>query len=327
MPFNNIRGVFHPEIYHGFGKKQNFFEGWYFKIVNQPENLRFAIIPGIAMGNNKDEQHAFIQILDGTNCISTYYRFKTTEFWANNKKFEITIADNYFSADKMSLNLPNFKGTLQFSSLTPWPKTLLSPGIMGWYSFVPFMECYHGVVSLYHTISGSLTIDETNHNFNNGIGYTEKDWGTSFPSAWIWMQTNHFSQSDICLTASVAKIPWLGGSFIGFIAGLWLKNKLHVFTTYTGAKLQHVSIQQNTIHYKIADAHLALELIATQAPGAELKSPVLGLMEGRIKESMQATVTVKLFEKSKQNEKLIFSDTARNAGLEVAGNVQELLIS
>lgn len=320
----SIRGLFHPEMYHGFNKKQNFFEGWYFKVVNQPENLRFAIIPGIAMTPTR-EQHAFIQILDGTNCTSQYYRFEAAEFKASETDFEVRIADNFFSAHKIVLNLPDFQCNLQFSQLTPWPKSLLSPGIMGWYTFVPFMECYHGVISIYHHISGNIKINETLHDFTGGIGYTEKDWGKSFPSSWIWMQSNHFSQPEVCLTASVAKIPWLGSSFIGFIAGLWLHGKLHVFTTYTGAKLQNVAIHDDAVHYRIADKRFALELIAYKATGAELKSPLQGLMEGRVNESMQATVSVKLLEKHKQGEKLIFSDTARNAGLEVAGNVQELL--
>ena len=31
-----------------------------------------------------------------------------------------------------------------------------------------------------------------------------------FPQAWVWMQTNHFEQPRISLTASVAIIPWMG---------------------------------------------------------------------------------------------------------------------
>ena len=29
-------------------------------------------------------------------------------------------------------------------------------GIMGWYRFVPFMQCYHGVVSLNHKLNGTF---------------------------------------------------------------------------------------------------------------------------------------------------------------------------
>ena len=35
-----------------------------------------------------------------------------------------------------------------------YPGTIFSPGIMGWYSFVPFMECKHGIVSINHDLTG-----------------------------------------------------------------------------------------------------------------------------------------------------------------------------
>jgi hypothetical protein len=75
------------------------------------------------------------------------------------------------------------------------------------------MECYHGVLSFDHKISGSLTINEIEVNFDDGKGYLEKDWGTSIPSSWIWMQTNQFQGDVASLFGSVAKIPRLKNYF------------------------------------------------------------------------------------------------------------------
>ena len=63
---------------------------------------------------------------------------------------------------------------------------------MGPYTFAPFMECYHGVLSFDHTIAGSLAVDGQELDFTGGHGYIEKDWGQAFPKAWIWTQSNHF---------------------------------------------------------------------------------------------------------------------------------------
>ena len=49
-------------------------------------------------------------------------------------------------------------GRLVFEGITPWPVSITSPGIMGWYAWVPKMECYHGVLSLDHRIQGDLQI-------------------------------------------------------------------------------------------------------------------------------------------------------------------------
>ncbi|MPN29068.1 hypothetical protein SDC9_176516 [bioreactor metagenome] len=84
---------------------------------------------------------------------------------------------------------------------------LLNAGIMGWYRFVPFMECYHGVVSLTHNLNGKIYINNEVHNFKDGKGYIEKDWGSSMPSAWIWMQSNHFNENNSSFMLSIANIP------------------------------------------------------------------------------------------------------------------------
>ena len=39
------------------------------------------------------------------------------------------------------------------------------------------------------------------------------------------------------MTLSVARIPWMGGSFVGFIAGVLVGEALYRFATYTGARL------------------------------------------------------------------------------------------
>ncbi len=46
---------------------------------------------------------------------------------------------------------------------------------MGWYRFLPFMECYHGVISLTHNLKGKIIVDNKIFAFENGKGYIEKD--------------------------------------------------------------------------------------------------------------------------------------------------------
>ena len=57
------KALWNPDMYHGWGKEKNYFEGWYFKIVDPTEQYAFAFIPGISIG--QENQHAFIQVLDG----------------------------------------------------------------------------------------------------------------------------------------------------------------------------------------------------------------------------------------------------------------------
>ena len=314
------KATWNPDMYHGWGKERNYFEGWYVKIVDPKEQYVFAIIPGISKGQD-GKQHAFIQVLDGKKATASYHEFPVEAFKPSSERFAVQLGDNFFSAEEVHLALPELQGKIQFSNPYPWPKMLGAPGIMGWYSFVPFMQCYHGVVSVNHAISGSLKVYGEAVSFEDGKGYMEKDWGRSFPSSWIWTQTNHFDANRrVSAMASVARIPWLGRHFIGYIVGFLLDDHLYRFATYTGAKMK-AKLFDDRVELSFKDRKNRLEFIAYKAEGGDLLSPLSGNMTGKVNESMQAHVAIQLFEK----EELIFEGMGRNAGLEVAGPVEELL--
>jgi hypothetical protein len=48
-----------PAMYHGHGKRAPFFEGWYYKLVSVDEQHRYAVIPGVILG---EDGHTFIQV-------------------------------------------------------------------------------------------------------------------------------------------------------------------------------------------------------------------------------------------------------------------------
>jgi len=318
-----LKAFFNPEQFQGWYKKNRYFEGWYYKIVDSTEQYAFAIIPGITMDVN-GEKHAFIQVLDGKNLSSDYHRFDFDSFIPAPGKLDIAIQNNHFSENTLEINLPELQGQLKFKNNVPWPKPFYSPGIMGPYAFVPFMECYHAIVSMDHTIEGSLTFNNQEISFDHGRGYIEKDWGKSFPSAYFWMQSNHFSQPGISIKASVAKIPWLNSAFVGFICGIWLNNKLIRFTTYNSTVLKKSAANKETVELVMQNKMYEITIVAHRDHATSLASPILGLMEGRIEESMSARIDVKLTDL--RNNKVIFQDTGRNAGLEVAGNINELFV-
>jgi len=320
---NKIRSIFNPEQFQGWNRKSNYFEGWYFKLVNQDENSAFAIIPGIAI-DKSGNGHSFIQVLDGKKRTAQYHKFALSSFISSEKSFEISIENNHFSGSNLKLSLPDLKGELSFSGNIPWPNSWFSPGIMGPYTFLPLMECYHGIVSMDHHISGNLIHKGELLDFKNGRGYIEKDWGKSFPSAYIWLQSNHFSTTGISLKISVAKIPYLGYSFVGFIAGLWFDGKLFQFTTYNQSRLIKSQIDSEKVELIIQNKNFRIDIRVLREEATALASPILGMMDGRIEESMNAKVEVKLIDR--KSGKSIFNDVGRNGGLEVAGKIEEIII-
>ncbi len=322
MAFYFIKKYWNPEIFQGAGKKRNYFEGWYFKLVDKNLENTYAIIPGVSI--TKDDPHAFIQILDGTTGKAENIKFNIDDFKFSKKVFNISIGNNLFSKNNLKIKLRNndsqIYGNLRFKNLINWPKKILSPGIMGWYSFLPFMECYHAVVSMGHLIEGQLCIKNKEIDYSGGKGYIEKDWGSSFPEGWIWMQSNHFSKENTSFLLSIAKIPWLGNYFTGLISGLLLDGKLYKFTTYSKAKILNIEFDGENLHIAIEDKSHYLEIKTKTSESGELYSPKLGKMDGRINESIKAELYILL---KRKNGITLFEGTGRAGGLEIT-NISKL---
>ncbi|MDT8323709.1 MAG: tocopherol cyclase family protein [Bacteroidota bacterium] len=324
-----LRRKMNPSCYQGAGRRGQYFEGWYYKLVARDGSRALAIIPGVFNDPDGNEGHAFIQVFDGSSNETHYIPFPHTAFSANDGVFDITVGDSRFTTQGIELDIRDTQcaltGTLRFSALSPWPCSLLSPGIMGWYSWVPFMECYHGVVSLDHGIEGQLMLNGRTIEFTGGRGYTEKDWGRSFPEAWIWCQCNHFSTPGSSLTGSVAIIPWIRHPFPGYIFGLLHEGTLHRFTTYTGAKLEEFAVDDAEVSCVLTQKAKTLELTATRTTGGTLRAPTLNGMTHEISESMSSTVHVLLSERRGGRSTVLMRDTGRHAGFEVAGDMRRLL--
>ena len=313
--------IFHPERFQGWNKKKQYFEGWYFKIVNRAEDKAYAVIPGLAI-DPQGQGHAFIQILDGKLKTSTYHRFAVSAFKADSDSFRISINESIFTSASLQVTLPDFECKLSTTDNVLWPAPWYAPGIMGPFSFVPFMECYHGIVSMGHAVQGYVIDRSMRYDFDGGKGYTEKDWGRSFPSAYIWMQSNHFADDDLSLKLSVAKIPWLRSSFVGFIAGLWTGKELIRFTTYNNCQLHTCKVEADKVCIVMLHPKYILDVKVPTEKGTTLAAPINGFMNGKIEESMTANITFALIDR--KSGKTILKDTGKNGGLEIAGKIDEI---
>jgi hypothetical protein len=309
--------LFHPEVFQGRHKKRNYFEGWYLKLINRDNNRSMAVIPGVSLGNAPEERHAFIQIIDGQTCHVDSFRFSFKEFRADKSRFAVSIGDSYFSDTQMRLRIDQdgrrLAGDFSFLGIRKLKRSLFSPGIMGPFSFVPGMECYHGIVNVHHEIEGELAIDGETLDYSGGHGYIEKDWGRSFPESWIWLQCNYFAEPDVSLMFSLAKIPLLGTRFLGMISFLRLGDQEYRFATYTRARLRHCSYAHDTLNVVIEDRRHRLTIRAVHGPAGLLAAPKNGMMTSTVLESISATVEVSL---AYLNGQHIYVGQGTNAGME-----------
>ncbi len=317
-----FRRLLNPEIFQGRHRKRNYFEGWYFKLIDAGMDNAVAVIPGVAYGNSAADRHAFVQVLDALNCKTYYIRYDLSDFKYNDSLFEIRIGANYFSGSEIELNISDkqlkLNGRLAFCNIVPFPKTIFKPGIMGPFSYVPFMECHHGIVNMHHRIEGRLTLTGRDIDLNGGYGYIEKDWGSSFPEVWVWLQSNHFGNDDVTLMFSAAKIPWLGRSFMGFISFIRIRREITIFATYNRSRITGLNYDNNCLVISLQGRRSKMRIEARHSDGGILKAPKNGLMYGEILESITAEVRVTLFD---NHGRVIYEGTGTHTGLEISDDM------
>jgi len=319
----SLHSLYHPEIFQGNLKKDNYFEGWYFKQVSSDFNSVLSVIPGVSLAKDR---HAFIQVIDGISGATYYIEYPVAEFSAGSGKSILQIGENRFGSDGIDLNIDRpelrLSGRLGFLQPVTWPRRPWAPGIMGWYSFVPQMECYHAVVSMDHSINGELHYQDQKMNFNGGRGYIEKDWGTSMPESWIWLHTNTFESQGTSVMLSIAKIPWRKSFFAGFIAFMLHQGNIYRFATYNGSRITSFHLYNQDLQVILRNRNFSLEIKAHQKIAGKLKAPVKGLMERYIKESIDSDVEIKLTNNSGTP---IFAGAAQRSGLELVGEPESLI--
>lgn len=326
LPFYGLKKSGNTRIFQGNKKKKNYFEGWYFKMVGEDGQSIISVIPGISLSETGEEQHAFIQIINGKTAKTAYYSFPIEEFAFSKSQFAVRIGENYFSKEQLILNIKNdstdISGVVNMSNHKEYSDRIIGKRkIMGWYRKVPFMECYHGVVSLTHNLQGNLNINGQDYGFNDGKGYIEKDWGSSMPSTWIWLQSNHFENSNSSFMLSIATVPFIGKSFNGFLGFFYHKDEVYRFATYRHSKLNLEIIDDNTIKVKIKNRKQSIVVEAKRNSMGMLQAPVNGLMDRRIPESIDAEIKISLFDR-KGN--LVYQDHSKIAGLEMVANLKSL---
>lgn len=315
--------LWHPEWFQGSLKRKGYFEGWYFKQASAGGTSVWSLIPGISL--SRHSRKAFIQAISGSDGATWFFEFPVSDFRAYRNPFRVEIGPNSFSSEGLRLECGDgpdaFRGELRFSGRVPFPSNLLRPGVMGPFSFMPSMECYHGVVSLDHRVDGELATPQGRVPFNGGRGYTEKDWGTSMPSSWIWMQTNHLGREGDSLMLSVARIPWLRGHFIGFLLVGILDGEFVLRTTYTGSRLEEVEMTEREARVVIRTGRERIEVSGKRERRGILLAPVSGSMDRRIAESVDARITLLRVD---GDGKTLNDLAGCRAGMEIVGAASEL---
>jgi hypothetical protein len=149
--FRHFTSVWKPHEYHGPGTHDVFFEGWYYRFIDQSKQYSLIIIPGIYFNRKEGTEYGFIQIMDSATYHVTFLKYDIKDVHIARQPFGLKFGAGTFSMQHITLDVQtkeyNISGSVYFPDLYAWPVRIFSPGAMGWYAFMPFMQCYHGVLN------------------------------------------------------------------------------------------------------------------------------------------------------------------------------------
>ena len=308
--------IFHQERFQNGCRTKPYFEGYYFRAVAK-NGRTISIIPGIS--RSIGDSHSFVQIIDDRG-ESSYFRYTADKFVYSKKVFLINVGENAFSLTGFKLCIKNgadISGTVLFKNTVYFPKSLLCPSIMGPFSYVPLLECRHCVISVKSDLEGSINLNGENIDFSGGVGYIEKDWGCSFPSKYVWIQSNCFDGENAAFMLSTATVPVLGRKIKGLIAFLYDNGKFYQFATYSGACIKQIERHEDTISIVISSYLRKMYVNLEPERTGLLKAPVNGKMSRNICESGSGIIDVVL----QESGRTVFNSKGRNAGIEICGDI------
>ncbi|MGN0968213.1 MAG: tocopherol cyclase family protein [Oscillospiraceae bacterium] len=291
--------------YHGTEKRGPYFEGWYLKHQTKGGEA-LALIPALHI-DCAGQRSASLQVLADDK--AWWLEYPAEEFHASEREFQIRMGQNRFSRKEVRLDVErdglSFHGTLRCGPFTP-----LGSDIMGPFRLLSGMECSHGVISMGHSLEGTLILNGKRVDFSDGTGYVETDRGRSFPSAYLWTQCTWREPQRGSLLLSIATIPLAIGHFTGCICAVLYNGQEYRLATYRGARIERWSGAGAVIRQ--GKYRLSAELL--EGRGCPLRAPAEGSMGRTIRESLCAQMRYRFW----RGEKLLLEHTDRCASFEYA---------
>lgn len=311
------------KYFHGNTEKNGYFEGWYFK--HRSKDLMLGIIAAYHI-DLQGRKKASVQVITKDQSFIVWY--PGSEFYASEDRLFVQIGNNIFYEHGCRLNINTLanpvciydqssteqglylKGNLWYGNFRP-----LAYDIMGPFQYMPGMQCRHGVISMAHTISGSLTMNGQHMDFKRGTGYIETDRGCTFPEKYMWLQCEEMDTLPFSIMAAVAAVPAGKLHFTGCICAISYRGSQYRLATYRNVRIHQCD--DRILWLSQGRYTLLIQLDEyNKSHTLPLRAPVSGCMSRSIKECMTGKARFRFWE----NKKLLFDIASSHVSIENMGS-------
>ena len=319
--------------YHWDDITKSYFEGWYFRVTLPEIAQTFAFMYSIAdpIGGQPNSGGA-VQILGIDEAYLSRTLPDVQQFWASQTSldvrhwsktrnqqqqgYQVTANSNKGYICDPS-NQKSCRWEYQIQPIYGWGNpNLPQQATAGWLSYLPVFDPGWQILMAHGLATGWIEWHGKRYQFTDAPAYSEKNWGTSFPEKWFWINCNSFVQeSNLALTAigAVRKVLWWS-ELVGMI-GIHYQGKFYKFSP-TNSQVTWQVKPWREWKMKGIKNDLEVTLIGTaNLPGTYVRTPTA---EGLVL-NCRDTTQGKLWLRLQDRGQTIVKASSCLAGLEVGG--------
>ncbi|NLH47066.1 MAG: hypothetical protein GX444_00525 [Myxococcales bacterium] len=206
-----------PNRYHWDGFSNPYYEGWFFRVLAAPDTT-FAFIYGVQNPGvpDADSSSSYVVVArNGEPAATTLY--PVDAFDASRQRLAVRVGDNVATADGLAGSLTDdgedIRWNLRFTIEDYWAET------MGLLTNIPGLPVNWYVGMLRGRADGEIIWKGESFAVEGAPIYSDKNWGTVFPTSYIWIQAGGTSPEQDALAFAGGDIGVMAGMFIWRGAG------------------------------------------------------------------------------------------------------------
>lgn len=193
---------------------------------------------------------------------------------------------------------------------------LLQQATGGLLSYLPIYNPGWQVTMAYGLATGWFEWQGQQYHFQNAPAYSEKNWGTSFPIKWFWLNCNSFDdQGELAITAAGGVRELLGWQETVGLIGLHYQNQFYEFAPWNSQMSWQITPWGSWQVEAKSDRYSISLQGSTNLPGSYVRTPTAKGLVLNCRDTNQGKLLIKL----RAANTTIVEAVSELAGLEVGG--------
>ena len=332
--------------YHGDGIAKNYFEGWYLRVTIPEIEQTFAFMYSIEnlLGENSG---GAVQILGFNEQYLCRSLPEAKQFWASKNSFSfghwnkhnLTIKPQLISTKEFTENIEEgYQVTTTLNQgriYNPKQKNYCSwqykikpiygwgnvnskqQATAGWLSYLPLYDPGWQITMSHGLATGWIEWENQRYQFTDAPAYSEKNWGTSFPKKWFWINCNSFlDRGDLAITAGggIRQVLWWTEA-VGLI-GIHYRGKFYEFAPWNSQITWDIKPWGQWQMFAVKDNYSVTLTGTTSLPGTYVRTPTARGLVFNCRDTTKGKLSLEL----KSQTKVILQASSNLAGLEIGGS-------